>query len=220
MDLLKKIHLIILVLIRKPAYKYFQNEFKKKIFSREDYNTILTKNWNCNEELLKYLKADVKGLLEVVTLTSKYYFDKYSLNMTKYYTLPNLAIAVYFSNYNDSDHEIKMVKGIVEKEIRSAYKGGIVNNFNTNLIHNAYYYDMNSQYPNAMLKDMPLGNPIFTTENDLNNIFGFVYGKITPPSRDRLKILTIEHSVDGNIIFPNKPFYRWINSEQIFGKLV
>ena len=39
MDLLMKIHLITLVLIRKPAYKYFQNEFKKKIFSREDYNT-------------------------------------------------------------------------------------------------------------------------------------------------------------------------------------
>jgi hypothetical protein len=141
-------------------------------------------------------------------LTSNYYFDKYSLNMTKFYTLPGLAIAVYFSNYHDSDHQIKMVKGIVEKDIRSAYKGGIVNNFNTQLINNAYYYDMNSQYPNAMLNDMPIGNPIFTTENNLNNIFGFVYGKITPPNSDVLKNLTIEHSVDGNIIFPTKPFFR------------
>jgi hypothetical protein len=128
--------------------------------------------------------------------------------MTKFYTLPGLAIAVYFSNYHDPDQQIKMIKGIVEKDIRSAYKGGIVNNYNTQLIKNAYYYDMNSQYPSAMLKDMPLGNPIFTTESELNNIFGFVFGKITPPSSQILQNLTIEHSVNGNIIFPQKPFYR------------
>lgn len=72
------------------------------------------------------------------------YFNKYSLNITNFYTLPGLSIAVFFSNYHNKDHNIKMVKGIVEKDIRSAYKGGIVNNYNTNLIENAYYYDMNS----------------------------------------------------------------------------
>jgi len=30
-----------------------------------------------------------------------------------------------------------------------------------------------------MLQEMPIGNPIFTTEKNIDNIFGFVYGKIT-----------------------------------------
>jgi len=44
---------------------------------------------------------------------------------------------------------------------------------------------MNSQYSYAMLEDMPIGNPIFTTETKLENIFGFVYGEITPVSFSR-----------------------------------
>lgn len=35
---------------------------------------------------------------------------------------------------------------------------------------------MNSQYPRAMLNDMPVGNPTLSLEKDLNKIFGFVYG--------------------------------------------
>jgi len=195
----------------KPEYKYFQNEFTKMVFSRKEYDLIPKENWNCKEELLTYLKADVKGLLEVLKLTSKFYFDRYSLNMTKFLTLPSLAIAVYFTNYHDQDHEIKMVKGIVEKDIRSAYKGGIVNNYNTQLISNANYYDMNSQYPFAMLNDMPVGNPIFTNDNNLDDIFGFVYGKITPPTKEILPNLTIETTVNGEIVFLRESFYRAVN---------
>jgi hypothetical protein len=135
-------------------------------------------------------------------------FDKFSLNMTSFYTLPGFTIAAYFNNYHNQEHSIKMVKGIVEKDIRRAYHGGVVNVYNTKEVKNAFYYDMNSQYPYAMLGEMPLGNPIFSTDKNINNIFGFVYGKITPPSEDKLKNLTIEHSVDGNITLLRRPFYR------------
>jgi hypothetical protein len=190
---------------RKSEYKYFQNEFSELKFSREDYNLIPNENWDCKEELLKYFRADVRGLLEVLKITSRFYFDKYSLNMTKYLTLPSLAIAVFFTNYHNSDHQIKMVKGIVEKDIRSAYKGGIVNNYNTQLVTNANYYDMNSQYPSAMLLDMPVGNPVFTTNKNLNDIFAFVYGLITPPVKEVLPNLIIETTVNGEIVFSPLP---------------
>jgi hypothetical protein len=67
---------------------------------------------------------------------------------------------------------------------------------------------MNSQYPYAMLKDMPLGNPVFTNEKNLDNIFGFVFGKIVPPKKEILRNLTIEHSVNDEIVFLRDPFYR------------
>jgi hypothetical protein len=157
---------------------------------------------------MKYLHSDVEGLFEVVSLFSKQIYDKFNLNMTSFYTLPGLTIAAYFSDYHNDDHPIKMIRGQVEKDIRSAYHGGIVNVYSKNEIKNAFYYDMNSQYPYAMLQDMPIGNPIFSTDKNLDNIFGFVYGKITPPTPDILKNLTIEHLVDGNIVFPREPFYR------------
>jgi DNA polymerase type B, organellar and viral len=135
--------------------------------------------------------------------------------MTKFLTLPSLAIAVFFTNYHNKDHQIKMVKGIVEKDIRSDYNVGIVNNYNTQLINNAHYYDMNSQYPFAMILDMPVGNPVFTNNNNLDEIFGFVYGKITPTTKEILPNLTIENTINGEIVFVRESFYRWINSEQI-----
>ena len=42
-----------------------------------------------------------------------------------------------------------------------------------NEISSGFYYDMNSQYPNAMLNDMPIGNPTYTTDKNLDNIFGW-----------------------------------------------
>jgi hypothetical protein len=170
-------------------------------------------------EALKYLRGDVEGLFEVIKLISHEFFDKFSLNISSFYTLPGLTIAAYFSNYHNSDHQIKMIKGQVEKDIRSAYHGGVINVYNTlrspqgaalfeEEVTNVFHYDMNSQYPFAMLGDMPLGNPVFSTDSNLDNIFGFVYGKITPPSEAILPNLTIEHAVDGNIILPRHTFHR------------
>lgn len=56
-------------------------------------------------------------------------FEKYNLNITNFYTLPGLTIAAYFSHYHNKDNDIKMIRGQVEKDIRSAYQGGIVTVF-------------------------------------------------------------------------------------------
>lgn len=39
----------------------------------------------------------------------------------------------------------------------------------------AFVYDVNSQYTNAILEDIPVGNPVLSLSNDLNSYFGFVY---------------------------------------------
>lgn len=89
-----------------------------------------------------------------------------------------------------------------------------------NRISEGYEYDMNSQFSNAMMEEMPVGNPIFTTERDLNKLFGFVFGSITPPSKDVLKVPYIQcREEDGTVTTPafedKKSFDRWIYSEEI-----
>ena len=127
-------------------------------------------------------------------------------------------MAIYTSSYYNEDHEIKMIKGKIEKDIRSAYYGGAVHlpgDGRGKGISEGYAYDMNSQYPNAMLNDMPVGNPILTTENDLDKLFGFTYGTIIPPNEDELRVAIIRNRENNEIVFPRRPFKRLIFTEEI-----
>jgi len=109
-----------------------------------------------------------------------------------------------------------MVKGELEKEIRTAYFGGNVDVY-INKIFYAYHYDINSQYPKAMLNDMPMGDPVLSLETDLNKIFGFVYGEITCPNENILQVPFIQYR-DSNkktVVCPRGKFKRLIFSEEI-----
>ncbi len=132
--------------------------------------------------------------MEIVVKFNNNIFTKYQLNITKFKTLPGLALAAYTSNYipDNLKSEIKMIKGELEKEIRTSYYGGNVDVF-INYIENGYYYDMNSQYPKAMLEDMPVGDPNLSLEKDLNKIFGFIYGEITCPEEDVLRVPFVQY---------------------------
>jgi hypothetical protein len=78
---------------------------------------------------MKYLHNNVEGLFEVVNLFSSTIYDKYSLNVNNFYTLPSLSLAFFLNEFHNKYLEIKMVRGQVEKDIRSAYHGGIVTVF-------------------------------------------------------------------------------------------
>jgi DNA polymerase type B, organellar and viral len=197
----------------KPLKKFYENNI-----SDQEYLSIPNTNWSLKNETLKYLKSDVEGLLEVVTKFKDSIFDKYSLDITKFKTLPGLVLAVYTSSYipDNLKSEIKMIKGELEKEIRGSYFGGNVDIF-INKMDKGYYYDINYQYSTAMLNDMPVGEPLLSLETDLNKIFGFVYGEITCPDENVLQVPFIQYK-DPLLKFNNCPrgkFKRLIFSEEI-----
>jgi hypothetical protein len=114
---------------------------------------------------------------------------------------------VFTSNYYDEDVEIKVIKGPIEKNIRSSYYGGMVQVLVNDIVNEGYGYDVNSQYPNAMLMDMPVGNPIITQEKDLNKLFGFTYGKVIPPTKEDLRVPLLRHRNEkGESILSREPF--------------
>ena len=199
----------------KPDIKYYS----ESSISLEAYNQINSSNWNLKEECLKYLEKDVLGLLEVLNKVSLYYYKEFGLNITKYMTLPSLAKSVFGFNFYDEKYQIKMIKGPLERFIRDAYFGGNVGNYTQETkgrVNRAYHYDMNSQYPKAMLNKLPIGDPVFSTNTDLSYYFGFVYALITPPSEAELKNLYIQcRNVQGKIVCPRTPFYRWIASFEL-----
>ncbi len=123
----------------KPSKVYY------KSISDTDYLRIPQENWDLQKESLDYLKSDVEGLLEVITKFSNNIYEKYNLNITKFKTISGLALAIYTSSYipNNLKTELKMVKGEIEKEFRTAYFGGNVDVF-INETDKGYLYDMNS----------------------------------------------------------------------------
>jgi len=104
-------------------------------------------------------------------LSSKEFFQKYNMNMTEYLTLPAFSLAVYSTKYYNEEHNIKFIKGLPEKQIKQAYFSGnisvyVPNNSKGQILNNLFVYDMDSQYLNAMLNNIPIGNPVFTNIHD------------------------------------------------------
>lgn len=156
-------------------------------------------------------------MLEVLTKFNNNIYNKYQLNITSFKTLPGLALAVYNSSYlpEKFKSEIKMIKGELEREIRSSYFGGNVDVF-YNQISEGYYYDLNSQYPKAMLNDMPVGDPVLSLETNLDKIFGFVFGEIYCPDEKTLRVPFIQFKdpITRNVSCPRGKFKRLIFSEE------
>ena len=196
----------------KPSREFYGN------ITGLEYKAIPKDNWSLKKETLKYLKSDIEGLLEALIKFKLSVYNKYNLNITKYKTLSGLAIATYLSSYlpDKFKSEIKIVKGELETEIRRAYFGGGVDVY-INELTNGYIYDVNSQYSKAMLQDMPIGNPVLSLETNLDKIFGFIYGEITAPDTDVLKVPIIPHRDTNNklVVYPRGKFKRLIFSEEI-----
>ena len=66
-----------------------------------------------------------------------------------------------------------IIKGKIYKNLAKSYYGGIVDTYIPIGI-NLEYHDVNSLFPFAILNDIPVGNPTYTTESDLFKLFGFV----------------------------------------------
>ena len=104
----------------KPSIEFYNN------INIEEYNKIPLENWNIRTELLKYLESDIIGLFKLIQLHHNRYYEKYSLNMMDYITFPSFAKAIFTSNYYNEDHEIKVIKGKIEDQIRTSYHGGLL----------------------------------------------------------------------------------------------
>ncbi|KAJ3215391.1 hypothetical protein HK099_006383, partial [Clydaea vesicula] len=65
-------------------------------------------------------------------------------------------MTVFRSKFYDSNIQIPIVKRSFNVDIKQAYYGGHVDVYKPfSSTGKAYYYDINSLYPTAMLKDMP-----------------------------------------------------------------
>jgi hypothetical protein len=189
-----------------PPYEFFYESMGLDEYNNWKSSIKEIGYYDIKNETIKYLKNDLYALLEVVSKYSNFIFKNYGINITKNNTLSGLALKIYLSSFYKYKNKFKIIKGNIESDIRKAYFGGLVlTKLNYKHKTKAYVYDVNSHYPNAMLEDIPVGNPVLSTSNDLNSYFGFVYAEIIPPKNLDIYFIPLRDE-NGNIITPNYSF--------------
>nr|YP_010146942.1 hypothetical protein K4014_mgp25 [Cyclocybe aegerita]QQP21451.1 hypothetical protein [Cyclocybe aegerita] len=144
-----------------PEYRYYNN------ISLEDYNKYKelynNKIWNFKEEAIKYCNLDCISLFEIISKFNTLIFNKFSLNINNYSTLPSLSFAIFKSRYL-KDNTIHMLSGQIAKDIRKSYTGGATDMY-IPLVEKGskiFRYDFNSLYPYVMQAfKLPIGTPTF-----------------------------------------------------------
>lgn len=163
-----------------PEIKYFSN------ITLEEYNNYKdqykNKIWNFKAESIKYCQLDCLSLYQVLIKFNKLIFDRFSLAINKYPTLPSLSFAIFRTHYN-KEEKIHMLSGNIYNDIKKSYTGGAVDMhlpINENLHgEQIYAYDVNSLYPFVMHKyKLPIGSPTYFKGNIFKldpDAFGFFF---------------------------------------------
>lgn len=200
-------------------------EFKPKAFPKLQcfdsnklavlsYNDITKDNWDLKEECFKYLDSDLIGLHQVLIIFSEFIYKKYRLNITKVFSISSLSMKIFTSNYLKSENTIPIISNRkVHKDIRNALYGGRVEVFNPILSIKSYLNDVNSIYPWAMLKPMPVGYPTFSSNTDLNKLFGIVYATVF--ISEYADPVLPKRTKEGQLIFPKGTWTAWFFSEEL-----
>src|SRR5258705_12868926 len=175
------------------------------------YSQEIQGKWDCKKETLKYLGKDLEILYDIMHKFNNTTFRDFQVNISRIRTISGLAFLIFSANYYKSKSKpIYFTKGRIEEFIRQGYYGGIVD-VNTNYTdYDTYKYDVNSHYPNAMLKPMPGGKPRVSTEKDLDKIFGFVEAKVMAPSKEELSVPILPVKINGKtVLFRNTVVGIW-----------
>ena len=134
---------------------------------------------------------DDRSLHQILFSFRNCIFNKYQLGVEdfiNFMALPSLSFGVYRSSFMPENCEIRQTSGVIGRDIRKAYMGGLVEIFKP-YGKDLVGLDLNNMYPNAMLKDMPTGQPTFIVNPVLEETFGFFKAEIFCP--DSIKYPTL-----------------------------
>jgi hypothetical protein len=121
-------------------------------------------------------------LHQVILRFSQDIFNTEKIDITKLPTNSSIAFKIFRANYL-KNNKLPIIKGNAHIDMRNAYYGGVVEVFK-NEGTNLKLYDITSLYPFAMLNDMPTGEMLFSTDQDLNNYFGIVFVEVDTTGLD------------------------------------
>lgn len=174
-----------------------------------DYN----KNWNDLEflfndnnsilkyNLIKYNLQDSLSLLKTLLKAQQLYWQNYQVDIASIWSTSTLSLKIFRLQF--LNETIPSLTQSIDFYVRKGYYGGATDHYKL-YGKNLYYYDVNSLYPYAMLKPMPLHHIKYHSDLSMNNInlfFGFCLAEIECPKHIKIPILPFR-TINNDVIYP------------------
>nr|AGJ98088.1 truncated plasmid-related DNA polymerase [Glomus sp. DAOM 240422] len=207
-----------------PEYKFFE----PKRTSSSDYELMVkefsSKPWSFLEVSKQYILGDCIALYQILLKFFGTLNEEFPINPMKVLSAPSAAFKIWRTvqlpllknEENVSVYDFSNTE--VDKLFRTSYCGGIVDVYRPHLLGSGYYYDVNSLYPTAMSRTMPVGLPKVLSPSDYTDtFFGFVEATVIGPdpltNAGYVGLLPIKHQ--GKLICPGGTFRGLFFSEEL-----
>lgn len=170
---------------------------------RRIYNTFKLFRFKfITEQWINYGIQDSIALLQALKKAQNIYIENYNVDITSIWSTSTLALKIFRQDFLNVT--IPSLSSSSDFYIRKAYYGGATDHYIQRGV-NIYIYDINSLYPDTMLKNpIPL-NPLQYYKDmrniDFNNFFGFCVAKIETPTNLKIPILPYRKDT-GELCFP------------------
>lgn len=204
-----------------PEYPYFE----PKRTSKADYDEMLevfkTKPWSFLEVSREYIKGDVLAQYQIIVKFFSELRSKFPINPMDLLSAPGTAFKIWktvqLPLLNEDKFKVYDLSRSLDPKFRGAYLGGIVDVYRPHLIGQGYYYDVNSLYPAAMCRPMPVGIPAPTKltldEFQASDFFGYLQATVQSPPNEYIGLLPIR--LGGRLVCPGGKISGFFFSEEL-----
>ena len=190
-----------------PEYPFFEPKRTTPIDYDEMVKECSNTSWSFLEISKRYILGDCKALFQIMVAFFGTLASKFPIDPLTFLSAPSAAFKIWRTIQLpklNKDLKVYDLSRSLDSTFRKAYCGGIVDVYRPHLINKTgFYYDVNSLYPTAMCKPMPVGIPTLVnlsrTQFRDDDFFGFPI-KIRGENSD-LSLQTLPKSPDSPMVW-------------------
>lgn len=154
------------------------------------------------QEFIEYSKQDAKALYEALKTAQTIYWETFKVDIESVYSTATLSLKIFRTHFQKES--IYILPKNIDAFTRNGYFGGGTDVYK-GYAKKAFYYDVNSLYPAAMLNPMPHeilnnGKMINLIDRKLDSFFGFAYVRVFCPLNMERPVLPFHQA--GKTIYP------------------